>query len=341
MTNSIKIGEKLIGEGYPTFLIAEIACAHQGDVEQACSLVDVAIQANADAVQLQVFKKESYMSPISKDYDLISRLEITQEDWSRVIGLIKEADILFFASGYDVDSVKFLIEERVEAFKVHSSDLSNPEVLEVVARSKKPVFLSTGASKIEEIKQAINFLKSNGNEDLILMHGYQGYPTKLEDTHLNFINILRRNFNLNIGFYDHVDGGSVLAKIIPLMAIGYGAQVIEKHYILNRMEQGIDYQSSLDPENFIEFGRILRESEKAIGSMEIRDFTEGELNYRALCKKSIVANSDIPKGSKITRENVMFVRNDPGIPPNQFEEIEGKISKKDIKKNHNLTFDDF
>jgi len=107
------------------------------------------------------------------------------------------------------------------------------------------------------------------------------------------------------------------------------------------MEQGIDYQSSLDPENFIEFGRILRGSEKAIGSMEIRDFTEGELNYRALCKKSIVANSDIPKGSIITRENVMFVRNDPGIPPNQFEEIEGKISKKDIKKNHNLTFDDF
>lgn len=281
------------------------------------------------------------MSPISKDYDLISRLELTKEEWLRVIGVIKKADIHFFASGYDVESVKFLIEKGVEAFKVHSSDLSNPEVLEVVGRSKKPVFLSTGASKVEEVKHAIDFLKQNGTKNLILMHGYQGYPTKLEDTHLNFIRTLRRNFNLNVGFYDHVEGGSVLAKIIPLMAIGYGAQVIEKHYILNRQEHGIDYESSLDSDTFIEFGKILRESEKTIGSKEIRDFTEGELNYRALCKKSIVAKCAIPKGSKITREKVMFVRNEPGIPPDKFKKVEGKISNKDIKKNHNLSFDDF
>ncbi|MHA1641605.1 MAG: N-acetylneuraminate synthase family protein, partial [Promethearchaeota archaeon] len=234
MINPVKINEKIIGEDYPTFLIAEMACAHQGIVENACDLVDIAVKARADAVQIQVFKKELYMSPLSKDYNLITRLELSQGDWSKVIDLIKENEILFFAAGYDIESIRFLIKKGVNAFKIHSSDTSNPEILREVAKSKKPVFLSCGASRIVEIKNAINFLKSNGAKEIILMHGYQAYPTKIENTNLNYIRTLEKIFGLNVGFYDHVDGNSILAKIIPIMSIGYGAQVIEKHYILNR-----------------------------------------------------------------------------------------------------------
>ncbi|GAH08591.1 unnamed protein product, partial [marine sediment metagenome] len=229
---------------YPTFLIAEMACAHQGNINDASDLVDIAVKAKTDAIQLQVFKKEIYMSPIYKDYGLITQLELSQEEWIRVIDLIKKENILFFAAGYDVESVRLLINKEVDAFKVHSSDLSNPEVLKEVAKSKKPIFLSTGASSFEEIKDALNFLKKNGSDNIILMHGYQGYPTQLEDTNLNYIKTLKRVFGLNVGFYDHVDGGSILAKIIPIMAIGYGAQVIEKHFILTREDKGVDYQSS-------------------------------------------------------------------------------------------------
>ncbi len=341
MKTYLKIKNKYIGKGYPTFLIAEMACAHQGNLENAYKLVDVAVEANADAIQLQLFKKEIYMSPIYKDYELITRLELNQEEWAKVISLIKKHEILFFAAGYDVESVAFLVNKEVDAFKVHSSDLSNPEVLQKVAESKKPVFLSTGASSFEEIKAAIKFLKKNGTVEIILMHGYQGYPTKIEDTHLNFIKTLENEFKLTVGFYDHVDGGTILAKIIPIMAIGYGAQVIEKHFILTREDKGIDYQSSLDADNFKEFAEILREAEKAIGSREVREFTEGELNYRAHCKKSIVACCDIPRGSEITKDKIMFLRNEPGIPPNEFSNIEGKIAKKDIKKHNNITKEDF
>ena len=337
----VKINQKIIGDKYPTFLIAEMACAHQGKIENACDLVEVAVKAKADAIQIQVFKKEFYMSPTYKDYDLITRLELSQDEWQKVINLIKKSDLLFFAAGYDVESIRFLIENEVDAFKIHSSDNSNPEVLKEVARSQKPIFLSCGASKIEEIKDAIYFLKKNGTRDIVLMHGFQSFPTKLKDTHLNYIKTLKRVFGLNVGFYDHVEGGSILAKIIPIMAIGYGAQVIEKHFILNREEMGIDYESSLDSKNFIEFGKIFRDSEQTIGVSGVRNFTEGEINYRVYCKKSIVMKNEILKGSKISRDDVMFVRSDPGIPPFKFNRIEGKIAKKDLRKFYNLTLEDF
>ena len=341
MIKPVNIRDKLIGEGCPTFIIAEMACAHQGNVENAMDLVNVAVKANADAIQLQLFKKELYMSPISKDYDLISRLELTQKEWLRIIELIKKENILFFAAGYDIESIKLLVDNDVDAFKVHSSDLSNPEVLCAIAESQKPVFLSTGASTINEIKKAINFLIKNGTKNVILMHGYQAYPTKIEDTNLKYIKTLERIFGLNVGFYDHIDGGSELSKIVPIMSIGFGAQVIEKHYILTRDDKGIDHESSLDPEKFIKFCKSLRECEKAIGSERVRDFNKDELNYRASCKKSIVAKVDIPKGEKITHNKVIFVRNVPGIPPDKFSKLEGKIAKRDIKKYHNLTNNDF
>lgn len=281
------------------------------------------------------------MAPTYKDYNLITRLELSQKDWTKVIDLIKNKDILFFAAGYDVESINFLIKKGVDAFKVHSSDTSNPEILIEVAKSKKPIFLSCGASTIDETKKAIEFLMGNGTSDIILMYGYQAFPTKIEDSNLNYIRTLKRLFGLNVGFYDHVDGGSILAKIIPVMSIGYGAKVIEKHIILTREEKGIDYESSLDPENFIEFNQILKECEKAIGRKEIKSFTEGELNYRKYCKKSIVAKTDILKGENITREKVMFVRSDPGIPPDAFKDIDGKIATRAIKKFANIVYDDF
>ncbi len=341
MIDNVEIKNKIIGKGYPTFIIAEMACAHQGDINLACDLVKFVVKTKADAIQIQVFKKEVYMTPTYKDWDLTTRLELSQEEWSQVIKIIKKNDLLFFAAGYDVESIKFLVEKGVDAFKIHSSDSSNPEVLEAMGKTKKPIFLSCGAVRLEEIQKAIKILRENGNEKLVLMHGYQGFPTKLEDTHLNYMKTLERIFGLNVGFYDHVDGGSILAKIIPMMAIAYGSQVIEKHFILTREDKGIDYESSLDRENFVKFCRLVRESEKTIGKKEIRDFTIGELNYRAICKKSIVLKKEIKKGSKIRRADVMFVRSDPGIPPVKFKEIEGRVAKKDLKKFYNITTDDF
>ena len=341
MIKPVKIRDKIIGKGYSTFFIAEMACAHQGDLKQAIDLVDIAAEAKADAVQLQMINRELYCSPEYKDYDEYGQLEFTPEEWSKIIDRIREKNLLFFAAGYDVSSIQLSIQKKVDAFKIHSADLSNPEILAVVGNSRKPVFLSTGASRVDEIRTAMNILKKAGTEEIVLMHGYQAFPTTIEDTHLKFIKTLKKMYGLNIGFYDHVDGGSNLAKIIPIMAIGYGAQVIEKHFILTRLDKGIDYESSLDKENFIEFGKSLRECEKAVGKKQIRDFTEGEEWYRAYCKKNIVIWQDISRGTKISREHVRFLRSDPGVPPNEFAKIEGRIAKRDIKKYINLSYDDF
>ena len=341
MIKPVKIRDKIIGKGYSTFFIAEMACAHQGDLKQAIDLVEVAAEASVDAVQLQIINRELYCSPEYKDYDEYGQLEFSQEEWSKIIDTIREKNLLFFAAGYDVSSIQLSIKKKVDAFKIHSADLSNPEVLAAVGNSKKPVFLSTGASRVDEVRKAMDILKKGGTEEIVLMHGYQAFPTTIEDTHLKFIKTLKKMYGLNIGFYDHVDGGSNLAKIIPIMAIGYGAQVIEKHFILTRLDKGIDYESSLDKENFIEFGKSLRECEKAVGKKQIRDFTEGEEWYRAYCKKNIVIWQDISKGTKINREHVRFLRSDPGIPPNEFDEIEGRTAKKDIKKYKILSYDDF
>ncbi len=121
------------------------------------------------------------------------------------------------------------------------------------------------------------------------------------------------------------------------MAIGYGAQVVEKHFILSREEKGIDYESSLNPDDFIEFVDCVRNAEKAIGKKNTREFTEGENNYRVYCKKAIVACCDIQKGQVITRNKIYFVRSEPGIPPDKFHEIDGKIAKSDIKMYNNIT----
>ncbi len=341
MIKPIKIKGKIIGEDFPTFLIAEMACAHQGDVENACKLAEIAINAKADAVQTQIFKNELELTPLHEDWDLNAKLELSFSEWESVIKIIRNSQSLFFSSAYDLEGVKFLIEQDVDAFKIHSADVSNPEMLRAVAMSKKPIFLSTGASKIHEIKKAIDVLKNNGTQDIILMHGYQGFPTKISDSNLKFMKTLEKLFGLNIGFYDHVDGGSILSKIIPIMAIGYGAQVIEKHFIISREEKGIDYQSSLDAQNFIEFVNMSRESETAIGTEKIRDFTGGELKYREYAKKCIVAIKEIPKDTIISRNLVGFLRNGLGISPDEFEKFEGKTAKRDITQYENLRYDDF
>lgn len=341
MIKLVKIKDKVIGQGYPTFLIAEMACAHQGNVQIACKMVENAVKAKVDAIQTQIFKNELELTPLHEDWDLNAELELSFSEWERVIKIIKNSKSLFFSSVYDLEGVKFLIEQNVDAFKIHSADVSNPEMLRAVAKSRKPIFLSTGATKIEEIKKAIDVLKNNGTQDIILMHGYQGFPTKIEDSNLKYIKTLKNVFGLNVGFYDHVDGGSILSKIIPIMAIGYGTQVIEKHFIMSREEKGIDYQSSLDVQNFIEFVQLLRESEKAIGTSNTREFTEGELKYRDYAKKCIVAIKEIPKGTRISRDVVEFLRNGAGISPDEFEKIAGKLTKIDIKKYSNLSYDDF
>lgn len=339
---SVKIKDKVIGKKHPTFLIGEMACAHQGVVDQAIKLVEVAKNSNVDAIQLQIFKKEKYISPRHKDYELVSNLELSFIEWKKVIKKIKKLDMIFFGAGYDTESVRFLLRNNVDAFKIHSSDIQNLSVMREVGRSKKPVFLSCGASSLSEIEKAIIILQSYGTEDIILMHGFQAYPTKIKDTHLAFIKKLEETFNLNVGFYDHVDANSILSTIIPIMSIGYGAQVIEKHFTLNRKLKLIDHESSFNPNELKKFHNLIRESEKVIGLKEKDFFTKDEKKYRENIKKSLVYINSKRKGSIIDKKDMIPLRSYVlGITPNKDINVIGATLKKDVKKYDNVNWNDF
>jgi len=342
LIDPIKIKDKYIGKDCPTFLIAEMACAHQGDVSQALKLVHVAKNSKADAIQLQIFKKEIYISPRHKDYDIVSKIELSQNEWQKIIDEIRKLDMILFGTGYDIESVKLLIRNDVDAFKIHSSDVSNIELIREIGKSKKPVFLSCGASHISEIQKAITLLCLYGTKNIILMHGFQAYPTKIEDSHLSYIKTLEKTFNLNVGFYDHVDADSIQSTIIPIMSIGYGAQVIEKHFTLNRKEKGVDYESSLNPKEFIKFQRTLRESEKAIGFPIFYRFSDDELKYRKNVKKSLVYVRDMKNGTIIKKDDIIAIRSYYlQIQPECKNEIIGRTLTENVKKNNNVQWKDF
>jgi N,N'-diacetyllegionaminate synthase len=339
-TNELSINGKMIGEGNPVFVIAEMACAHNGDLDSALRLVDVAVEARADAVQLQIFSVKDYIVPHHSSIDLIRKLEMKPQEWRRVMKRAKDAGIALFVAAYDRPSADLAVENGADAFKIHSADLSNPYLTEYVAAKGKPITLSTGASTIEEIAEGIALIKNAGCSQIILMHGYQNYPTRIEEANLRFAGYLKDKFNLPVGYQDHTDGADPMTVILPLVAVGLGVDVLEKHFNLDRKEKGVDYQSSLNPDELKRFMEHLRDIEKAFGRREPGPFTADEEKYRKSCKKSVVASRDIAAGEEIGLAELSFMRSTPGLPPTEARKVVGKKTKRMISKYENLLLED-
>ncbi|MFH1582027.1 MAG: N-acetylneuraminate synthase family protein [Pseudomonadota bacterium] len=331
---------KTIGKGNPVFVIAEMACAHNGNLDSALRLVDVAVEAGADAVQLQIFSVKDYIVPHHPIIDLIRKLEMKPQEWYQVMKRVKDCGIALFVAAYDRPSVDLSIENGVDAFKIHSADLSNPYLTEYIAAKGKPITLSTGASTIEEIEEGINFIKGAGCSKIILMHGYQSFPTKIEEANLRFADYLKGRFGLPIGYQDHTDGDDPMAVILPLVAAGLGVDVLEKHFNLDRKEKGVDYQSSLNPDELKHFIGYLRSIEKSFGRSEPGPFTADEEKYRKSCKKSVVASRDIEAGGEISQVDLLFMRSTPGLPPTEMKQLIGRKTKRLINKYENLLVED-
>jgi len=336
----IKIKNKMIGDGQPIFVIAEMACAHNGDVGQALELVDIAAESGADAIQLQIFSVKDYIVPSHPGYEVVKKLEMPADQWRRIFDRAKKHDIILFVAAYDRPSVDLAMENGADAFKIHSQDLSNPYLTEYLASKGKLITLSTGASTVEEIEKGIDFLKKGGGNDIVLMHGYQSFPTRIEEANLRFMGYLKEKFGLPVGYQDHTDGNDPLAIILPLVALGFGANVLEKHYNLDRSKKGIDHQSALDPKELKDFVAYLRQIEKSFGQGRPKSFTPDEERYRKDGKKNIVSSKDIQKGQKISFEDIMFVRSAPGIPPTEADKIVGKKAKRAIAKHENVMLED-
>lgn len=334
LNQEIRIKGKTIGMDNPVYVIAEMACAHDGSSEKAEKLIDAAVRAGADAIQFQIFSVKDLFAPSHNLYDFLSRIEFKSKQWEGLFRYAKKFKIALFVCTYDIPSLKLALKYGADAIKLNSSDLSNPDMIQHVASSKKPFTLGTGASTLEEIAKAIDISLNAGGTDIILMHGVQNFPTDIIHANIRRIALLRSTFNAIVGYQDHTDADSPFSRIIDLIAIGAGAQVIEKHITLRRSDKGTDFQAALEPDEFKAFVGDIRLASSASGSRTVKPLAESDKKYREFQKKSIVAAKDLSRGTTITKDKVLFLRcNDtPGLAPIEMYLLMGKKLNRSIKK---------
>lgn len=320
-------------------IIAEIANAHQGDPEAALKIACAAAEAGVDSVKFQVYFARELLTEDHPQFGHFNRLSFTEKIWERLLKESRKSNVRIYADVFGADAARVAAGSSVDGFKIHSSDLTNDLLLEVVARAGKKVFLGTGGSTLMEIRHALKLLKSAGGvPEIVLLHGFQAYPTRIEDTVLSRLRMLSELFGpaVRIGYSDHADAESKFSTILPFMALGYGVSCIEKHITLNRAEKGTDYYSSLNPEEMRQFVKDIKASESAIGENPIT-FSASEEEYRKKVKKHWVAIKDIPIREIITRNDILMKRASASAHPLEINKIAGVKAVCAIKKGQPIT----
>ncbi|MEM3159496.1 MAG: N-acetylneuraminate synthase family protein [Nitrososphaera sp.] len=317
------------------FVIAEIANAHTGSAEKLARLVDKAAGIGADAIKFQLFSSQELLVADHPEIGLYKSLEIPDPEWKNIFRKLKDSNVKIFCDVFGIERARFANRLGADAFKIHSSDINNAELLQYVAKIGKPVLLSCSGCTVNEIDNAISVLKRSGNPQVVLMHGFQGFPTRISQINLNRIASLRERYGVPVGYMDHIDGGSDLALYIPLVALGLGAALIEKHITLDRSLKEEDYQSSLNPDEFARMVKMLREAWKALGTRSF-EIVGDELNYRKNMKKRLVASKDLRKGAKISASDIALKRIHYSIPEVPAELVLGGRTKLPVKKDEAL-----
>lgn len=329
---SVRIGDKIVGEGQPVFFIAEAGINHDGKLGQALELVERAKEAGADAVKFQTFKADNLCSKRSKSYELFKNLELRKSDWAKIAEKARNSGIMFFSSPFDEESVDLLDDLGVPAFKVASGDLTHLPLLKYIARKNKPIILSTGMSRLSEVDEALNTIYGEENRDVVLLHCVVNYPTNARDANLKVIKTLEQVFALPAGFSDHS-----LGTLLSVAAVCLGARVIEKHFTLDRGLPGPDHKLSLDPAEFAAMVSDIRAVEQAFGD-GVKVSRESELEAIRSARRSITARMDIPAGTIITPDMLKISRPGTGIEPKFLDLVIGKKAKAQIQEDEALTW---
>ena len=279
------------------FVIAEIACSHEGNLSLAKEIVKEASKTGTDCIKFQKFYADELVNRSHSSYELYKKLEFSNKEWEELISFSKSKNVKIFVDIFGTKSAKNLKKLNIDGHKIHSSDITNPNLLQYLKKSSLPTLISTAGTYPNEIYEALTIIQ-NKKKEIVLMHGYQGYPTALSDTNLLRILKLKKHFGYKVGLSDHISGSSNMAMIIPLIGIGLGINVIEKHITLDRSKKGIDYYSSLNPNEFKKFVSLIRKTEQSLGK-EIFEFSRSEQKYRSGFKKVPFAKKTIQKMSKL------------------------------------------
>ena len=321
-----------------TFIIAEAGVNHNGSIELAFKLIDTAKEAGADAVKFQSFKAASLVSKKAEkaeyqklttdsnesQYEMIKRLELNFEDHIKLIEYCKSKNIIFLSSPFDLDSIDLLNNLGLETFKIPSGEIINLPYLRKIGNLNKKVILSTGMADLGEIEDALDILIVSGTkkENITVLHCNTEYPTPFEDVNLEAMLTIKNAFDVKVGFSDHTNGIEV-----PIAAVALGADVIEKHFTLDRNMEGPDHKASLEPTELKAMIESIRNIEKALGD-GIKKPSKSELKNKPIARKSLVAIKRIEIGESFTENNISIKRPGNGISPMRWDEIIGKPSTR-------------
>ena len=320
-------------------IIAEAGVNHNGSIELAYRLVNAAKNAGADIVKFQTFRTENLVSRIAEkanyqkktkgdnsQKNMLKALELSFNDFAKLKEYCDKVGIGFLSTPFDLESIEFLNNLDMPFWKIPSGEITNLPYLLALAKTKKPVVLSTGMCEMFEIESAIRVLKENGTRDIKLLHCNTEYPTPFEDVNLRAIKTMRETFDLAVGYSDHTEGIEV-----SIGAVALGATIIEKHFTLDRRMEGPDHKASLEPDELAAMVRGIRHIEQALGD-GVKTPSPSEKKNIAVARKSIVAKKNIKQGDVLCENNLTVKRPGNGISPMKWFEVIGKTARRDYEE---------
>ncbi|HIW80363.1 MAG TPA: N-acetylneuraminate synthase [Candidatus Acetatifactor stercoripullorum] len=319
------------------FVIAEAGVNHNGSLELAKKLADKAKEAGADAVKFQTFRSANLVCKNAEKADyqrengdksesqlqMLQKLELTAKMHEELKEYCEQKQIMFLSTPFDMESIDLLEEMGMPVYKIPSGEITNLPYLRKIGSLRKKVILSSGMSNLEEIKEAVKILRECGTADISVLHCNTQYPTPMEDVNLNVMQTLRKELGLPVGYSDHTKGIEV-----PIAAAALGAEIIEKHFTLDKEMDGPDHKASLEPEELKQMITAIRNIEKALGSPE-KKVTDSERANIAVVRKSIVAKKPIRKGECFTEDNITTKRPGNGISPMLWDSVIGQAATRD------------
>lgn len=320
-----------------TFIIAEAGVNHNGSVELAKKLIDVAKDCGCDAVKFQTFIAKNVVSKFAKkaqyqientnndesQLEMIKKLELSFADFLELKNYCDIQKIIFMSTPFDLESIDFLASLKITIFKIPSGEITNLPYLRKINSLKTKVILSTGMANLEEIANALKILQDC---EVSILHANTQYPTPMEDVNLNAMLTIKNKFNVEIGYSDHTQGIE-----IAIASVAIGAKIIEKHFTLDKKMAGPDHIASLEPEELKAMVNSIRNIEKAFGD-GIKRPSKSEINNIEIARKSIVAKVKINKGEVFSEKNITTKRPALGISPMKWDEIIGSIAQKNYEE---------
>ncbi len=335
----MRVGNKEIGAGFPAYVIAEMSANHAGSLARAKEIIHAAKESGADCIKIQTYTPDTMTIDCDNDYFKISEgtwdgenlyhlYEKAYTPWEWQQELKEEAEkagLDFLSTPFDKTSVDFLEELGVECYKIASFELVDLPLISYIAAKGKPIIMSTGMSTLGEIEQAVQTIKNAGNSQFALLRCASAYPAITDDMNLKTMQNMEQIFQVPVGLSDHSMG-----SVGAVTAVALGAKIVEKHFCLDRSIVNPDCSFSMNPAEFTQMVKDIRQAERAIGTVKYGVSKQEESNI--VFRRSIFCVQDIKEGEKLTEENVRVIRPGYGLEPKYYPQVLGQRALRDIKR---------